>query len=199
MEEALLTANVADRGLGHGDAFESAGSEPGWRRPRGLHLLDVRDPDHVTDRQDPRDALAIHHREVPEATLTKDLEALFHGIADRYRDWVLGHDLLNLGGVRIDAVADRPEQVALTEHASQLSLRIEHRGGPDIGPVQDHRSFGEGDGGRYDHRRFVHHIGNGQRYGHGVSLALCTGPLGAPWCPVVQRGGAPERHDLATR
>ena len=144
VEEALLAAHVADRGLGDGDALEAAGREP-WRRgPRRLHLLDVRDPHHVADGQDAGDTLAVHHGEVAEATLPEDLEPLLHRVRHRHRDRVLGHDLVDLGGGGVDAVADRTEEVPLADHSAQPALRIEHRCRADICAVEDHRSLARG-------------------------------------------------------
>ena len=196
MEEPLLAANVADRGLRYRDALEAPRREPGRRRARRLHLFDVRHPDHVADRQDSRDPVAVHHRQVAEAALPEELEALLHGVGHRDRDRVLGHDLLDLGGARVDAVPDRAEQVALTQHPAQPALLVQHGRGTDIRAVQDHRSLRQGDRGRHDHRRLVHHVGDGQRGGHAVSLALCAGDLGAVRVSAAQRGEAPERHDL---
>ena len=127
----------------------------------------------------PATVLAVHHGEVAEATLAEDLEPLLHRVGHRHRDRVLGHDLFDLGGRRVDAVPDRAEEIALAEHAAQPALRIEHRCRSHIGAVQDHRGLRQGDAGRHDHRRLVHHIGDGQGCSHGLSLALCARDLGA--------------------
>ena len=93
VEEALLAAHVAHRGLGDGHTLESARREPGRCRSCRLDLLDMRDADDVADREDAGDMVAVHHGEVAEAPLAEDLEPLLHGVGDRDGHGVLGHDL----------------------------------------------------------------------------------------------------------
>ena len=183
VEKPLLASNVADRGLGHRHALEPPGRESRRGRARRLHLFDVRHPDHMADRQNSHHPITVHHRQVAESALAEELEALLHGVGRRDRDRVLGHDLFDPGGAGVDAVPDRAEEVALTQHPAQPVLRIEDGGGADIRAVQNHRSLRQGDRCRHDHRRLVHHIGDGQRGGHAVSLALCARDLPASVTP----------------
>ena len=134
VEEAFFAAYVADRGLGDRDTLEPPGREPGRRRPGRLYLLDVRDPDDVADGEDAGDPLTVHHGEMPEATLPEDLEPLLHRVGHRHRHGVLGHDLLDACGGRVDAVAHRTEEVSLADHSLQPALSVEHGRGADIWP-----------------------------------------------------------------